>query len=1196
MKFGFRQGIVKCDLSAAGIPSFLQVNGNYVQLEVNSAESYKGVLISFAHGDTNYLFEEKAQLANAWGPFSNESDVTQYLYWNVDLATGLISRGQTRVQPILIGPQPASPANDQHWFDPASGFMKMWNGSVWTKVVRVFAGKLSSGGLISYDLKECFNMNYIMSKYGISAAESLFNAQYNFSMVGSQVGIPVTGIPAQYVTPAISNMLAMEAAAADDASNAGFIMFGMDQRGIKQQDGKFVTTDSGVSLNFGNFTSPINLESNSTFMHVSEAIPKFHLVTITGQNTIGLANGMVGGKFAIGMVTEDVIPGQTASFQSAGIITNEQWNFNTNQIGKTLYCAANGEMSTIRPPLRSVQTVGTVTSNNSVLLNMDVVSSASVAGTSDQSIASQVDLGVVMLASSPTNPMAPRVVVTEDPRLSDSRTPLTHAHSINDVLNLATELSNKLDTVAGGNVLGALTVRPPTAQLHAATKKYVDDSVASISLIAGPTGPAGPQGTSGATGPAGTGLNNKGQWVSGSTYFPGDYVFSTGTVGGTTSMWIYSGNAPFLSNVTPNTDPSHWVEFSAPNGPVGATGAAGANGLTGPTGPQGSNGTGSRWYFIDSVAIPTVLDGFGNLLDSPDWVDGDIIFDTGTNKGYKKNTLDSSWTMIPAFVFNIGGGSVTELPPSNQRMNQILWADYDIDTDSNLLNWNSWQSGLGLIPDNGNILDSTQNHAKFLIENSASAREGGAPPYEWLTITLHEWLSQYTRINQYDTITYENYAEPAARLDPSSIVIPIIDTSSGVPGIRSLAAIDRYLVPSIPKVAGAYTPNLVLKSRNDGTITWGVESGGSGTGPTGPTGPTGASGTNGIDGATGPQGLPGTTGATGPTGSQGIQGIQGVQGIQGLTGATGPAGTGATGPTGASGTNGATGPQGLTGPTGPAGTGAAGPTGPSGSQGVTGPTGPAGTGATGPTGASGTNGATGPQGNVGPTGPAGTGATGPTGPTGPSGTSGATGPAGVGATGPTGASGATGPGGLGPTGPTGPTGVGATGPTGPAGIGATGPTGASGATGPSGTGPTGPAGVEGPTGPVGPTGPAGSGGGGTTTDMITVTINIDASAYISSTTPFANVTSTSGSYTAANFTRDGNNAFTFTHNKAGFPINILCYTVLGNGKIQLRQPFANGAGFNTTTPTDMNSLSFYNMTTTNASLVANQSIIFKFLF
>jgi hypothetical protein len=1066
-------------------------------------------------------------------------------------------------------------------------------------VIRVFAGKLSSGGLISYDLRDCFNMNYIMSKYGISGAESLFNSQYNFSLIGSQVGIPVTGIPSAYLTPAISNMLAMEAAAADDASNAGFIMFGMDQRGIKQQDGKFVTTDSGVSLNFGNFTSPINLESNSTFMHVSEAIPKFHLVTITGENTIGLANGLVGGKFAIGMVTEDVIPGQTASFQSAGIITNEQWNFDANHVGKTLYCAANGEMTTIRPLLRAVQTVGTVTSSNSVLLNMDVVSSASTAGASDQPIASQADLGVVMLASSPTDPMAPRVVVTEDPRLSDSRTPLTHAHSINDVLNLATELSNKLDTVTGGNVLGALNVRPPSAQSHAATKKYVDDSISSISLLAGPTGPAGPQGTSGATGPAGTGLNNKGQWVSGSTYFPGDYVFSTGAVGGTTSMWIYSGNAPFLSNVTPNTDPSNWVEFSAPVGPMGATGAAGTNGSTGPTGPQGIDGTGSQWYFIDSVAIPEMLDGFGNLFDNPDWVDGDIIFDTGTNKGYKKNTLDSSWTMIPAFVFNIGGGSVTELPSSNHQMNQILWADYDIDTDSNLLNWNSWQSGLGLIQDNGNILDSTQNVAKFLIENSTSAIEGGAPRYEWLTITLHEWLSQYTQINQYDTNMYENFVEPEARLNPSSVVIPIVDTRTGVPGIRSLAAIDRYLVPSVPKVAGAYTPNLVLKSRNDGTITWGVESGGSGTGPTGPTGaqgPTGASGTNGIDGATGPQGLPGTTGATGPTGSQGIQGIQGVQGIQGLTGATGPAGTGATGPTGASGADGATGPQGLTGPTGPAGTGAAGPTGPSGSQGVTGPTGPAGTGATGPTGASGTNGATGPQGNVGPTGPAGTGATGPTGPTGPSGTSGATGPAGVGATGPTGASGATGPGGSGPTGPTGPTGVGATGPTGPAGAsgatgpagtGATGPTGASGATGPSGTGPT---------GPVGPTGPSGGGGGGVTTEMVTVTINIDASAYISSTTPFANVTSTSGTYTTANFNRDGNNAFTFTHNKAGFPINILCYTVLGNGKIQLRQPFANGAGFNTTTPNDMNSLSFYNMTTTNASLVANQSIIFKFLF
>ena len=949
MKFGFRQGIVKCDLSAAGIPSFLQVNGNYVQLEVNSAESYKGVLISFAHGDTNYLFEEKAQLANAWGPFSNESNVTYYLYWNIDLATGLVSRGQTRVRPILIGPQPIEPANDQHWFDPASGFMKVWNGSVWAKVIRVFAGKLSSGGLISYDLRDCFNMNYIMSKYGISGAESLFNSQYNFSLVGSQVGVPVTGIPSAYLTPAISNMLAMEAAAADNASNAGFIMFGMDQRGIKQQDGKFVTTDSGVSLNFGNFTSPINLESNSTFMHVSEAIPKFHLVAITGENTIGLANGLVGGKFAIGMVTEDVVPGQTASFQSAGIITNEQWNFDVNHVGKTLYCAANGEMTTIRPLLRAVQTVGTVTSSNSVLLNMDVVSSASTAGTSDQPIASQADLGVVLLASSPTDPMSPRVVVTEDPRLSDSRAPLPHAHSINDVLNLSTELSNKLDVVAGGNILGSLTVRQPTAQGHAATKKYVDDSISTISLLAGPTGPQGATGTRGPTGPAGTGLNNRGSWVSGTTYFAGDFVFSDNLVGNS-SMWIYAGSAPFTSIVLPNQDVSNWVEFSAP---AGQTGAAGATGPVGPTGPQGSNGqngTSSRWYTFNGTTNPEMYDAQGYLIDNPAWINGDVVYDSATGRAFIKNDLDSSWVMAASFTI---------------------------------------------------------------------------------------------------------------------------------------------------------------------------------TGAAGPTGPDGASG---VSGATGPTGPVGASGDLGPTG---------------------PAGVGATGPTGPAGVDGSTGPTG--------------PAGANGSDGLTGPTGPTGlTGATGPAG-------------TGPTGPAGVGATGPTGPSGADGAIGPTGPAGIGATGPAG---------VGATGPTGP--AGSAGATGPAGTGATGPTGPVGANGSDG--------LTGPTGPVGPTGPSGGGGGGVTTEMVTVTINIDASAYISSTTPFANVTSTSGTYTTANFNRDGNNAFTFTHNKAGFPINILCYTVLGNGKIQLRQPFANGAGFNTTTPNDMNSLSFYNMTTTNASLVANQSIIFKFLF
>ena len=104
----------------------------------------------------------------------------------------------------------------------------------------------------------------------------------------------------------------------------------------------------------------------------------------------------------------------------------------------------------------------------------------------------------------------------------------------------------------------------------------------------GATGATGPTGASGPTGVAGTGLNNRGAWVSGTTYNPGDYVFSTGSVA-TSSMWILTASSPYLSTILPKNDLTHWVEFAAPAGATGATGPAGSS-ITGPTGSTGPTG------------------------------------------------------------------------------------------------------------------------------------------------------------------------------------------------------------------------------------------------------------------------------------------------------------------------------------------------------------------------------------------------------------------------------------------------------------------------------------------------------------------------------------------------------------------------------------------------------------------------------
>lgn len=132
----------------------------------------------------------------------------------------------------------------------------------------------------------------------------------------------------------------------------------------------------------------------------------------------------------------------------------------------------------------------------------------------------------------------------------------------------------------------------------------------------GETGPQGPQGTKGdtglqgPTGAAGTGLNPKGEWKSGTTYSEGDYVWAASSDYPTiNSLYIYKGTTSFVSTTEPSSDTTNWTEFEAPQGASayeiavanGYTGDAtswlaslkgdtGATGATGSTGPQGETG------------------------------------------------------------------------------------------------------------------------------------------------------------------------------------------------------------------------------------------------------------------------------------------------------------------------------------------------------------------------------------------------------------------------------------------------------------------------------------------------------------------------------------------------------------------------------------------------------------------------------
>ena len=200
----------------------------------------------------------------------------------------------------------------------------------------------------------------------------------------------------------------------------------------------------------------------------------------------------------------------------------------------------------------------------------------------------------------------------------------------------------------------------------------------------------GPQGPQGIQGPAGTGLTNQGNWLSGTTYTNGDYVFDRSTGNPlVNSMWICQ-TTTFLSTVQPYLDGTNWVEFQAPAGPQGPAGTNGTNGysvLNGTVNPttQGVNGdfyintttntiygpkTAGVWGSGTSLVGPqgtagtngtngySVLNGTTN--PTTQGVNGDFYINTSTNTlfGPKTAGVWGSGTSLvgPAGTYTAGSG------------------------------------------------------------------------------------------------------------------------------------------------------------------------------------------------------------------------------------------------------------------------------------------------------------------------------------------------------------------------------------------------------------------------------------------------------------------------------------------------------------------------------------------------------------
>ena len=168
-RVSFRQGIVRHQTDSSNNPTFLQKVGNYVSLIVSPDLT----IVNLVCGTKDYLYTEHLTQVNAWGPFT--PGIHAWLYWDIDVLTGIRTFGSTVLDPIVAATPPPTPVVGQMWFDTSFNTWHEWSGSSWTLIIRCFAAQLINGTQL--------------------ASMSIRSPEF----VGTQVGLTVDSVPGSLV-------------------------------------------------------------------------------------------------------------------------------------------------------------------------------------------------------------------------------------------------------------------------------------------------------------------------------------------------------------------------------------------------------------------------------------------------------------------------------------------------------------------------------------------------------------------------------------------------------------------------------------------------------------------------------------------------------------------------------------------------------------------------------------------------------------------------------------------------------------------------------------------------------------------------------------------------------------------------------------------------------------------------------------
>lgn len=313
MQVPFRQGLIRHQVDANSNPAFLQKvsGGQYIDLVVSPTPT----VMCFAHGSATYLFEETNTVTHAWGPFTSSTD--QWLYWDIDLLTGVRTFGATHLDPITSQTQPASPQNDQHWFNTANTTMFVWNSNRWVEKVRLFAAKYDNSSIIIPRLP------------------------------GTQTGLTVP-------------------------ANAGFVLFDDDEKPIKKwkrdNSGKFLTTESPI-LTHASRVSNVVLDGATQMVRACQNIPQWSVVTFDDYNEVMIASHLNQARPAAGITKWNMVTGDVGIIHTGGYITNNNWNW-TVPAATSLFVGETGQIVTEVPQIGSIQRIGMVVDSDTIFVDI----------------------------------------------------------------------------------------------------------------------------------------------------------------------------------------------------------------------------------------------------------------------------------------------------------------------------------------------------------------------------------------------------------------------------------------------------------------------------------------------------------------------------------------------------------------------------------------------------------------------------------------------------------------------------------------------------------------------------------------------------------------------------------------------------------------------------------------------------------